>query len=242
MDSLLNFSIIVPTYKEAKNLKSLIDRIAALSCQGRKFEVIIVDDDSKDEIDEVVEELRNDYAWLKLFVRREKRSLSQSVIDGIHLAQYPLIVVMDADLSHPPESIPAMISLIENTDTDMVIGSRYIAGGSTEQVWPIKRKFASKFSAFLTKSLLGIDIKDPLSGFIAIKKERCFAGGKLEPIGWKISLELLVKCHCKQVKEIPIHFSERKAGKSKMNIKVILNFFQHMILLRQYKKRVRRVD
>lgn len=226
------FSIIVPTYKEAKNLPELVSRIAALDF-SQPFELIIVDDDSQDGTEEIIETLRRAHPWIRLMTQKESRSLSKAVITGLENACYSTAVVMDADLSHPPEKIPAMLIALSEPNTDLVIGSRYVKGGTVDESWPLQRKLVSRFCALLARII--VPVRDPLSGFIAIKKELCFSGEKLDPISWKIGLELMMKCNCRNIKEVPIHFSERKLGKSKLNFKEALNYFRHLGRLMVYK-------
>lgn len=230
-----NFSIIIPTYQEVKNIPELVKRIAQVDFGPRKFEVLLMDDNSQDGSVEIVEQLKTQYPWLNLIVRHEEKSLSRAVIDGYKHAQYPILITMDADLSHPPEKIPQMLAALSEQNVDFVIGSRYVSNGKIDDVWPMRRKFFSWFAAMVARVLIAANVKDPLSGFMAIRKDKCFGGAPLEPIGWKISLELIVKCHCKNVKEIPIDFSERLHGKSKLNTKVALNYFQHVRRLFFYK-------
>lgn len=230
-----HFSIIIPTFREAKNIPPLIQRIAAVDFGSKNFEVIIVDDDSQDGIEETTKALQRQYAWLKLFVRKAPKSLSGSAMTGFQQAQYPLVVLMDADLSHPPEKIPALLNALSDENIDFALGSRYVSGGSTDEAWPILRKLTSLCSALMAQALLSIQVKDPLSGFFALRKITLAAGDKLNPIGWKIGLEIMLKCHCKNIKEIPIHFSQRLHGDSKLNFKVALNYFYHFSRLLSYK-------
>lgn len=235
MESNAGVSIVIPTFQEAKNIPFLIERIAKLDFGLRPFEVLLVDDDSRDGIVEVVEQLRTKYSWLKLLVRKAKRDLSLSIIDGFNQAAFPLLVTMDADLSHPPEKMLDMIDAVSSSEVDIVLGSRYVPGGSMDNAWPFMRKAASRLSAFLARLLLPTNVKDPLSGYVAIKKNTLSAGDPFEFIGWKWGLEVLVKCHCKNIKEIPIHFSNRKHGSSKLNFNVTMKYFQHLKKLIIYK-------
>lgn len=230
-----NFSVIIPTFREANNISELIERFANVKFNVDLFEVIIVDDDSDDGIVDVVHRLQKQFNWLKLIVRHGKKSLSEAVINGFENARYPILIVMDADLSHPPEKIPEMLNTLMNPDVDMVIGSRYIEGGSTDAVWPITRKIASKCAAILARLIIGKNIRDPLSGFIGIRKQRILNGSPLLPIGWKISLEMMIKCHCKVIKEIPIHFADRQQGSSKMSFRVFIHYLLHIKRLAFYK-------
>lgn len=223
-----DFSIIMPTFQEAKNIPELIQRIAAIDFGKKKYEVIIVDDNSKDGTVEIVQHLKSQYAWLKLIVRQNQKGLCQSILEGIQVAAYPTLVIMDADLSHPPEKIPTMLAAFAAADVELVIGSRYIAGGTSDATWPMMRKALSRLAVLFTRPLIGFEVKDPLSGFLAIKKETVVRGSMMRPIGWKIGLELMVKCRIRHIQEIPIHFSERKSGVSKLNIKVVLSYLQHI--------------
>ncbi|VVC77000.1 Undecaprenyl-phosphate mannosyltransferase [Aquicella siphonis] len=229
-----SFSIIIPTYCEARNIPDLAQRIANVDFGGRQFEVLLIDDNSQDGIANVVHHLAFAYPWLQLIVRTEKRDLSQSVICGFRNARHPLIVTMDADLSHPPESIPAMLEMLADTGTDMVIGSRYIPGGSSDHNWPFIRKITSRTAALIARMLLTAPVKDPLSGFLAFRKDLFLSGDPLEPIGWKVGLELMIKCRCKNIREIPIHFSQRSHGKSKLNMKISFDYLRHIIKLMRY--------
>jgi dolichol-phosphate mannosyltransferase len=228
MTSQQNFSIIIPTFKEADNIPELVKRIANVDFGSKLFEVILVDDNSKDGIQTLVANLQIQYPWLKLLIRYEKKGLSASVIAGFQEAQYPLLIVMDADLSHPPEKIPVMLNLLCTANLDMVIGSRYIQGGTTDKSWHLGRKIISKMAAFLARCLIIADINDPLSGFFAVRKDKYISGAPLQAIGWKIALELMVKCECKNIEEIPIHFTERHLGHSKMSIKIVLKYLWHL--------------
>lgn len=228
MTSQQNFSIIIPTFKEVHNIPELVKRIANVNFGFRLFEVILVDDHSKDGIQTLVSHLQIQYPWLKLLIRYEQKGLSASVIAGFQEAQYPLLIVMDADLSHPPEKIPAMLNLLCTSNFDMVLGSRYMEGGTTDKSWHMGRKIVSKMAACLARCLVTANINDPLSGFFAIKKGKYTSGAPLQAIGWKIALELIVKCDCKNIQEIPIHFTERHLGRSKMSIKIVLKFLWHL--------------
>ncbi len=232
MNTMPEFSIIVPTYQEAKNLPALIARIAAVNFK-QAFEVLLMDDNSQDETPTVVATLQQQHPWLKLIVNKGKRDLSRAIIAGIEQASYPIVITLDADLSHPPEKIPEMLAMLQEPGTEMVIGSRYIRGGSVDKRWPLSRILISRLSALLAWPLARVN--DPLSGFVAMNKAVCFRGAPLNPIGWKIGLEIIVKSRCKHIKEIPIHFSERVIGISKLNAKQGINYLHHLAHLYGYK-------
>jgi dolichol-phosphate mannosyltransferase len=230
------FSIIIPTYQEAKNLPGLAERIANVNFGNRDFEVILADDNSEDGTPQIVEKLSKKHPWLKLLTRHnKKRDLSESILDGFKAARYPILITMDADLSHPPEKIPEMLTILEDPKVDAVIGSRYIKGGSTDPTWPITRVLTSRFAALIARVLLFTRARDPLSGFLAIRQKTIQAGAPLKPIGWKVGLEIIIKCHCKNIREIPIHFSQRLHGSSKLNLRISADYLHHVARLMWHK-------
>jgi dolichol-phosphate mannosyltransferase len=221
-----SFSIIIPVYQEAKNIPLLVKRLAAIDFPSTSFETILVDDNSQDRSLEIVNELKLQYPWLKLIVRKQERSWSKSILQGIQEAQYSNLVFMDADLSHPPENIPQMLALLAQAQTDLVIGSRHINGGRVDEKWPFYRKLISRAATWVIKPLLPCKISDPLSGFIAFRKKAYAINGNLwNPIGTKLGLEVIVKSKARNIVEIPIYFEERKFGESKLlNWKSAINY------------------
>lgn len=230
-----NFSIVVPTYREAKNIPTLIRRLAEINFGDAQFELIVVDDNSGDGIEALMKDEQARYPWLQFISRRGKKSLSASAVAGFQKAKYSFLVLMDADLSHPPEKIPEMLRALSQNEADFVIGSRYVKGGSADEIWPVTRRLTSRLSAFIARLLVSADIKDPLSGFFALRKTTLHAGYPLKPIGWKIGLELMMRCRCQRIKEIPIHFSQRLHGKSKLNLKVAMDYLLHVQRLMLFK-------
>jgi len=236
-DSSQGFSIIIPVLKEAGNIPRLLKRISRIQFEDGNFEVILIDDNSQDGTVELVSYLKIQYSWLKLIVRQEDRSWAKSVLEGVRCALYPLLIFMDADLSHPPEKIPQMLALLKQPDVDMVIGSRYVQQGGIDKKWPFYRSVISRLAAGVIKPLLPSSIKDPLSGFIAIKKENHAVNGHAwNPIGAKMGLEILVKSPIKNIVEIPIYFEQRKQGSSKLlNMKMALLYLKQVNRLWTYK-------
>jgi len=218
-------SVILPTYKEAKNLREIVKRIfRSLNDNGLKGECIIVDDDSGDGTESVCGELERE-CNLRLIVRKGERGLSTAVIRGLREAGGDILVVMDADLSHPPEKIPEMVRLVED-GAEFVLGSRYVEGGEIEEDWGFYRKLNSKVATMLAYFLT--NLKDPMSGFFCIPRRTLEACKELSPIGYKIALEIIVKSGSKKVAEVPIYFSRRMHGESKMNLKEQLLYIQHL--------------
>ncbi len=217
-------SIIVPTYNEAENIPHLLRRLGELrDTYSLDLEVIVMDDDSKDGTAQAVADFDAD--WARAIVRTEDRGLSPSVIDGMRAAKNPVFIVMDADLSHPPEVLPKMILALE-AGHDFVIGSRYVKGGTTDDDWGLFRWLNSRVATLMSRPLTSA--KDPMAGFFALRKSDFEKAKELSPVGYKIGLELIVKCNLDNIGEIPIHFSDRQYGESKLTLKEQLLFIQHL--------------
>jgi len=217
-------SIIVPTFKEAENIPYLLERIDQVRRDHElQLEVIFADDNSCDGSVEAVE--ASGFEWARMIVRTENRGLSPAVIDGFRAAKYPVLVCMDCDLSHPPEKIPQMI-LSLNSGQQFAIGSRYVPGASTDDDWGFLRWFNSLIATVLARPLT--QIRDPMSGFFALRRTDFEAAEDLNPIGYKIALELIVKCGFGNVGEVPIHFTDRIHGESKLTLKEQLKYIKHL--------------
>lgn len=230
-------SIVVPAYREAENLPVLIPRVhEALSGAGMTGEIIVVDDNSPDATRVVMQKLAEDHPC-KLIVRTNERGLSSAVVRGLQEARGTVLVVMDADLSHPPEKVPELVAAILERQGDFVIGSRYVAGGKTDDDWGLFRWLNSKVATWLALPLTSA--KDPMAGFFALHRDTFASAHNLDPIGYKIGLELMVKCGCRQVCEIPIHFQDRLYGESKLSLREQLNYLRH--LGRLYRHRLGRL-
>lgn len=226
-------SIIVPTYREAGNIRALVARVSdAMRATGQAYELIIVDDDSRDGTVEIVNELASQYP-LQLIVRTDNRDLSLAVVDGLRAARGEYLVVMDADLSHPPEQIPDLLAPLRDGRADFVIGSRYVEGGSTHD-WGGSRRVNSYVATALAWPL-SKGIRDVMAGFFALKRETFEQATSLRPIGYKIGLELLWRCRCEKPLEVPIRFEDRKAGVSKLNLEQQARYLIHLDrLYREY--------
>lgn len=217
-------SIVVPTLNEVDNVEPLVRQImaAAPSC----LEVLIVDDGSTDGTRERVRSLLPQYP-LRLIERDHPTlGLSGAVIAGARAARGEILVVMDADLSHPPENISSLVTPLLAGRADMVIGSRYVAGGTTPG-WPLYRKIMSRIAAGMAYPLTGVH--DSMCGFFAISRALLL---QLAPsaTGFKIAFEIIVRGgHGLRVLEVPIAFVDRARGKSKMDFAVALLFSMRWI-------------
>jgi dolichol-phosphate mannosyltransferase len=216
--------VIIPAFREVQNVGPLVERLKQVrNASGLSLYVTFVDDNSQDGIDEAIRETGED--WVRLIVRKTERGLSTAVIHGIEHTRHDFIVVMDADLSHPPERIPDLIREL-NEGSDFAVGSRYVEGGSTDDNWGFFRWLNSRVATILARPFTRI--KDPMSGFFALRRSTFDAARDLNPIGYKIGLELIVKCQCKRVTEIPIHFEDRVYGQSKLTFAEQLKYIQHI--------------
>ena len=223
-------SIISPTYNERKNIKTLIQRISQ-AMSGRRYEIIVVDDNSSDGTVDIVKGLSIDYP-VKLLVRNGKFGLASAILKGFELAKGNILGVIDADLQHPPEYMRDFVKAIEQDGCDVAIGSRYTNGGGIES-WSKKRLLTSKVAVLLAKPLVR-GIKDPMSGFFFLKRS-VIEGVKLNPTGYKLGLEILVKGNYRKLKEIPFSFKKRKNGASKLNNSEILSYLRLLSGLYLYK-------
>ena len=225
-------SIIVPTFREAANIPRLAERIdAALSKTRITWELLLIDDNSNDGSEAVVAELSHRLPVRMVTRRQPPRDLSLSVIEGIRLCRFDRLVVMDADLSHPPERIADLLAALDS-ECDMVVGSRYTAGGLIDQTWSPWRILNSRVATALALPL--VTCSDPMAGFFATDRRLLPDLQTLQPIGYKIALELMVRGKLR-VKELPIDFRDRSLGSSKMNWKQQLNYLRHLYRLYLYK-------
>lgn len=230
----MSLSIVIPTYNEKDNIQFLIEKIFYILRKNKiNGEIIVVDDNSPDGTGLITEGLRKKYNNLKVVHRKGKLGLSTAVIAGFKIAKNNVLGVMDADMSHPPEAIPSMYREITKGE-DFVIGSRYVKKGKIIG-WSFYRKVISKGATLLAK--IFTNVKDPMSGFFMIKKE-CVKGVNLNPKGFKICLELLVKAKYKTVKEIPITFTDRERGKSKISLKEYYLYLCNLIDYMKYKPNI----
>jgi dolichol-phosphate mannosyltransferase len=227
-------SIVVPTYGEAENLPELVERVAsAMRETERCWRLTVVDDDSRDGTPEVMDGLAAAGHPVRLITRTEERGLSSAVLRGFREAEGDLLVCMDADLSHPPEALPRLLDCLEETDAEFAIGSRYVEGAGTDEDWGVRRWLNSKVATLLARPFTAA--RDPMAGFFAMPRAVFERAEQLNPVGYKIGLELMVKCGVSRVGEVPIHFADRKRGESKLTLKEQLNYLTHLKRLADYK-------
>ena len=218
-------SVIVPTLNEVENIDPLLTAILAQSGESLALDVIVVDDGSKDGTQERVRTWESK-APVRLLVREAKDGLIGAVVEGSRLATTDIVVVMDADLSHPPNRIPDLVVPVVSGEKDMVIGSRYVKGGGTPG-WPWRRRFISRVASAMAWPLT--DVHDSLSGFFAVRRDRVLEV-ETDAAGFKIALEILVRGGASlRVAEVPIAFVDRTRGTSKMSAGIIMTYLLRLL-------------
>ncbi len=215
-------SIIVPTFNEKENVPLLIERVA-VALQGVDYEIFFVDDNSRDGTADAINAQSVKYP-VRVLVRKDKRGLASAVVDGIKQSDSEFIIVMDADLQHPPEILPAIYRALQTNE--FVMGSRYARGGSPGE-WTLVRKIVS-FGANLLALPLVPKIKDRVSGLFGFRREALDVN-TLSPVGWKIGLEIAVRGKYKSMTEVPYTFSPRAKGTSKLSRKIIWQYVQQLV-------------
>lgn len=222
-------SVIIPTYNERRNISGIVAHsLDALS--EYDAEVIIVDDDSQDLTWQVAREQFGDDDRVKVIRRTDESGLATAVTRGFNEATKEYCAVIDSDFQHPPEKLPELVDAL-NDGADLAIGSRYTDGGEIEN-WPWKRRLISKGSIALAKLSLSSarGIGDPVSGFFAVRRD-LVDGIHLDPRGYKILLEVLVRCQPETVVEVPYTFTDRDRGESNLSLSQYQAYVEHLIAL-----------
>lgn len=221
-------TVVVPTYNERDNLPKLAGMLAALEMPS--LHVLVVDDNSPDGTGEVADKLAADAPeTFGVLHRTEKDGLGRAYIAGITRALEEgadIVVQMDADLSHPAEAIPRMVSELSTTDAGVVLGSRYVPGGSVAGDWPWHRRALSAWANVYVNGILRLRVKDATAGFKAWRAEtlRKIDLSAIQSSGYAFQVEMnyrVVRCGMR-IAEIPIRFDERAEGESKMSLGVQL--------------------
>ncbi|KJY22604.1 dolichol-phosphate mannosyltransferase [Streptomyces sp. NRRL S-104] len=228
-------TLIIPTFNEAGNIAELLRRLGRALPGDLPCEVLFVDD-STDDTPAVIEKAAADHAFPVSVLHREtpEGGLGGAVVAGIARADTDWIVVMDADLQHPPHLVPELVGEGERTGADLVVASRYTSGGSRAGLAGSYRVAVSRGATWLTKGLFPRalrGISDPMSGFFAMRRSTVTAQA-LQPLGYKILLELAVRCRPARVAEVPFVFQVRFAGESKSTAREGMRFLAHLASLR----------
>jgi len=241
-----NGIIVIPTYNEIENIEVILEKVFSLELN---LNILIVDDNSPDKTHAKVQELIDAKTYadqLHLIIREKKEGLGKAYIEGFKWClerDHAFIIEMDADLSHDPKYLPSFIENIK--DHDLVIGSRYVKGGGVVN-WSLFRKLISFGGSTYSRIILGISIKDVTGGF------KCFRHDVLKSInldnimsaGYAFQIEMNYRTVLKdfKVKEVPIVFEDRIAGKSKMSKKIFIEALWNVLLLRLNRREILNED
>lgn len=223
-------TVVVPTYNERENLAPLAQRLFG-AIDPARAELLVVDDNSPDGTAAAAQALADSYP-VRCLVRQHDRGLATAVIAGLRHAGHDLVVVMDADLSHPPEKIPELLAALADPRVRMAIGSRFVRGGAVDLHWPWHRRLNSWGARLLARPLT--PVRDVMSGFFGVRRRDLHLEG-LRPIGYKIALELIVRHRWEHVVEVPITFSDRAAGESKLNVGEQWRYLRHLARLYRFR-------
>ncbi len=217
-------SVVIPTFNERDNVTTLFRRLEK-TLAGIPFEAVFVDDNSPDGTWEVLRALSREDGRVRCIRRIGRRGLSGACIEGILASSAPCAAVIDADLQHDETQLPKMLAVLQSGEFDLVVGSRYIEGGSA-QSFNRQRAGASAFATEIAKRVLRVEIADPMSGFFMIRRDRFEAiAPQLSTQGFKILLDVVATAHgALRIKEIPYTFGSRLHGESKLDSMVALDF------------------
>ncbi len=228
------FSLVIPTYNECKNVKSIVEQLSQLldgSIPG-DYELIVVDDNSPDRTWEVALSLTPEYPQLWVMRREKERGLSTAVIRGWQAARGEVLGVIDADLQHPPETLLQLLAEIKR-GADLAAASRHVAEGGVSD-WSVIRRFLSRGAQTVGLVILpGVvgRVSDPMSGYFMLRRS-CIAGKTMNPAGYKILIEVLGRGDIRWIGEVGYVFQERQEGESKVTGKQYIEYLRHLVILR----------
>jgi dolichol-phosphate mannosyltransferase len=239
------FLVCVPTYNERENVERMIDALARVrELEGATGEVLVIDDSSPDGTGAIVTGLATSRPWLHALHRPAKEGLGRAYLDGFRWAlarDYDYVLEMDCDFSHDPASVPSLVAAAQ-AGADLVLGSRYCDGGGVEN-WGRTRRFISASGCLYARTLLGVDVRDLTGGF------KCFRRAVLEAIdldevdaqGYQFQIEMTYRALLLgfEVREVPITFTDRVAGGSKMSHSIVFEAMRRVPLLRLQAERGR---
>jgi dolichol-phosphate mannosyltransferase len=210
-------TVVVPTLNEEGNIAALVGKLRQ-ALQGVDWEVMFVDDDSRDGTRAVVRELARTDGRVRVIHRIGRRGLSSACVEGVQASTAPYVAVMDADLQHDEALLPRMLETLEADEADIAVGSRYVAGGDVAG-WDARRAGMSRLATRLGQLILKGHVADPMSGFFMLRRSAFDASVRsLSAVGFKILIDILASAeHPLRVKELPYHFRPRVAGESKLD-------------------------
>ena len=230
-------AVVIPTLCEAANISEVLERaVRSLDTLGIAYELIMVDDDSRDGIEFLVKKQEAAGRPVRFLSREGERGLGSAVLFGWKHSHAEVLGVMDADLQHPPELLPELWNAVES-GTDVALASRYVQLRPMKQ-WALARQLLSRAAIALTWPLQrrGIFVKDPMAGFFLVRRSS-IEGVSLQTKGFKLLLEILVRGNISSVREIPFTFGSRLAGRSKASIRVGLDYLSTLRRLWRQRRR-----
>lgn len=230
----IRFSLVIPTYNEGQNIAAMVHQLSTLLDQAlpHRYELIVVDDDSPDRTWETAQTLVEDYPQLQVMRRQTERGLSTAVIRGWQAARGEILGVIDGDLQHPPEVLLKLLTAVEQ-GADLAVASRHVEGGGVSE-WSLLRRFLSRGAQVLGLLILPKvvgRVTDPMSGYFLVRRQ-AIANQTLNPLGYKILIEILGRGQIQQVAEVGYVFQERKQGESKVTWRQYADYLLHLVRLR----------
>lgn len=230
----LSLSLVIPTYNERQNIVQLVNILSQILDQAlaNDYELIVVDDNSPDRTWEVAASLIPEYPQLRVLRREGEKGLSSAVVRGWQVARGDILGVIDADLQHPPE---VLLKLFEQTraGSDLAVASRHVEGGGVSE-WSLTRRFLSRGAQLLGLVILPAvvgRVSDPMSGYFMVNRQ-AIAGPILNPMGYKILLEVIGRGNIDRIAEVGYVFQERQDGESKVTWKQYIEYILHLLKLR----------
>jgi dolichol-phosphate mannosyltransferase len=223
-------SVVVPTYNEADNIPILVRRLRT-DLADLDYEIIIVDDDSPDRTWQVAHDTVADDPRFHVVRRRGERGLSSAVLAGMGIADGSILVVMDADLQHDTATIPVLVSTMMDNDLDICVASREATGGSYGS-FGRRRRLVSWLGATVARLAIRVPLSDPMSGFFAVSRHRYqTVEDELNPLGFKILLEFMVRGPRPRVDEVGYRFGRRLHGATKLSSRVAVDYLRAVVEL-----------
>ena len=223
-----DLAVVVPTYEERDNLAPLVERIDA-ALAGTRYRVVIVDDDSPDGTADAARALGERYP-VDVVVRTDERGLASAVVEGIRQSRSRYVAVIDADLQHPPEILPSLLAAAG--EADVAVACRYVPGGGVG-AWSLPRRVVSLGATLLGRLIVPAArlTPDPMSGYFLLRRE-VVEGAALDPVGYKILLEVLARGAVERVAAVPYTFETRQHGTSKLGLREQVHYLHHLLRLR----------
>jgi dolichol-phosphate mannosyltransferase len=230
----LELSLAIPTLNESENIGPLLERLTSLldPVLGDRYELIVIDDDSSDRTWEIALALTPQYPRLRVVRRQGEKGLGTAVVRAWQVARGEILAVMDADLQHPPEANLALLAEM-NRGADLALASRHVEGGGLSD-WSVLRRLLSRgaqlIGLLVLPGVLG-RVTDPMSGFFMVRRS-ALEGASLNPVGYKILIEVVARARVRWIGEVGYVFRERTDGKSKVTASIYAQYLEHLVRLR----------